>query len=322
MTGRVDVALDVGSELTRIARTGPYAISRPTPVAAELPGFLHRLLAEILEAGELGALLVVVPERWYGGGVEGARALEDLRELVGGLFAGEAVWLGQATAAVAALAGQNGSYLVCDLGAAGLTVARCEVTGRAVYPSESAEYVPGGRVAELPAAIEAVLTGRTPTGVVLSGGFGSASASQLVHDVTGIEPRLLGGNAAVAGALAIAAGEATVAPRQTPVVTVAVHQIRNGLLESHRVPLGTPFARLNDTPLVVRLGLEAALYLEVDGVPGWVGLPLLVPGDYRIGLTPGRSGPGVLVFRPEAAGDCAFLPLPDSVDHSESGYIT
>src|SRR5260370_42121255 len=92
MTGSADVVLDVGSVQTKIACTGPYMISRPTPGGVELPGFLRRLVTDVLaEAGaELGTIWVVVPEPWYDGNTAGPQDQEELRGNVEGLGANTA----------------------------------------------------------------------------------------------------------------------------------------------------------------------------------------------------------------------------------------
>jgi hypothetical protein len=374
MTGSADVVLDVGSVQTKIACTGPYMISRPTLGGVELPGFLRRLVTDVLaEAGaDLGAIWVVVPEPWYDGTTAGAQAQEELRGIVDGLGATQVRWVGQVPAATAALHPGPGSYLICDLGASGLTIGRCEVTNGAVHPCAAVVCAPlGGRVllhgiaarhgtaviADLlamlgeegglagrilerartdPAYLEypvfqavtagelleyfgpvadrirtgiaEVLDGRAVAGAVVTGGFGEfALITQLIRETTGLEPLTC---TAVSGALAIAAGDVALADPDGSEVCVAVHEVRNGLLESHWIPVGAPFAEFRGVPLVVRIGLgDKPVHLEMDGRARAVGLPPLIPGAYQIGLRPARSGPGVLVFRPEAGGDCAYLPL-------------
>jgi hypothetical protein len=336
MTGSADVVLDVGSVQTKIACTGPYMISRPTPGGVELPGFLRRLVTDVLaEAGaELGTIWVVVPEPWYDGTTAGAQAQEELRGIVDGLGAAQVRWVGQVPAATAALHPGPGSYLVCDLGASGLTIGRCEVTDGAVHPCAAVVCAPlGGRVlhgiaarhgtavtaGELPeyfgpvadrirTGIAEVLQGRAVAGAIVTGGFGEfALITQLIRETTGLEPLTC---TTVSGALAIAAGDVALADPAGSEVRVAVHEVRNGLLESHSIPVGAPFAEFRGVPMVVRIGLgQTPVHLEVDGRARAVGLPLLIPGAYQIGLRPARSGPGVLVFRPEAGGDCAYLPL-------------
>jgi hypothetical protein len=163
----------------------------------------------------------------------------------------------------------------------------------------------------LSAGISQVMAGATPTAVVVTGAFGGFPLfEQTIRDLTGVQPQILGGYGAVEGALLIAAGAAQATRPDVPEVTVTVHRVNNGMLESHRIPLNpgsAPFALFRGIPLLVRVE-TAELHLEVNGLPRQVRSPALSPSEYRVGLRPCRSGTGVLVFEPEL-GDPVFLPL-------------
>ncbi|RAY16622.1 hypothetical protein DPM19_00045 [Actinomadura craniellae] len=174
MTGPLHAALDVGAATTKLALVGaaaPVALERPTP-AGGLAGFLRDLLVEGRSQvpGEPGSITVVTPEAWFDGGERGARAQEEMREIVAGLGWPETAWVGQVAAAAARAAARHrfevpGPYLVCDAGASGVTVARCEVTGRTVLPCEVAEGGPGASVGGR--AYETTFAGRRPMGTAL-----------------------------------------------------------------------------------------------------------------------------------------------------------
>jgi hypothetical protein len=391
MSGPAHAALEVGTTTTRLALAGPdrpIRMRRPTP-AAGLPGFVRALLDEgwARVPGERGSIWVVTHESWYDGTVAGARAQDQARNALGDLSAS---WLSHVSAAGALAASRqdlDGPFLVCDAGAGGVTVARCEVTGSAielrdvaddgratptagglaftealgathgpalledlplllreqrrltgemlrratsdpgyleapVYQSgvpEREYVVTAGELIEafapvserLRTGIGQVMAGRTPVATVVTGAFGQFPlVEQTVHELTGVAPQVLGGYGAVEGALLIAAGEAQATPPDVPDVSVAVHRVKGGRLESHQVPLNprsAPFALLHGAPLRVR-GDAREFRLEVNGRPRTVVPPALPAGDYRIGLRNCRSGPGVLVFQPEH-GDPIFLPL-------------
>ena len=168
----------------------------------------------------------------------------------------------------------------------------------------------------LRAGISAVLGDVTPTAAVVTGGLAwFPLVAQVVTDAAMITPEILGPDAAVRGALLISLGALQLARPSLPTVRLPMHQVRNGLLEDVRLPLPwtSSFAPMGDDPLILE---GPDLVLEVDGQLRAIHLPHVVPGRYRIGIRPARSGPGLLVLRPDGpAGDQAVHV--DSLDDLE-----
>lgn len=147
------------------------------------------------------------------------------------------------------------------------------------------------------AAMAAVLAGARPTAAVLFGGLSwFPLAADTLTEATGLDPIVLGSDAAARGALVYAA-----APNRLPAVSLPVHQIRNGLLEEDRVqlPWEAQFAPADDEPLTLD---GPGLILDIGGRRVEVDVPGLVPGVYRIGVRTSWSGSALLVLRAEQSG--------------------
>lgn len=144
--GQPRVAVDIGTQFAKIitvAGPGDVGRVRVRPVG---PGGSRAVLTELAATGS--EVCLAVPDAWLNGGEAGARKQETLRRIAEDELGLTRVrWAGQ-LAAVAALAASRGAvadeptpgseqatsrpaaggYLVCDVGAVGVRVARCEVS--------------------------------------------------------------------------------------------------------------------------------------------------------------------------------------------------
>jgi hypothetical protein len=162
----------------------------------------------------------------------------------------------------------------------------------------------------LAAGIATVSRGRRPDVTVLTGGFGwfplvahAATEATGMAAATGNQggPVVKPATGAAEGALLFASGQARESSQARLTVTMPVHRIYAGQLETADVPLeGTsPFADLAGGPL----HLEGDdLMLTVNGSPTTVPLPGITPGPQLIGIRRGWTGATALVIRPVPDG--------------------
>jgi hypothetical protein len=125
------VAVDIGSRLAKIVPGGdPGSQERPRLRS----GSARAVLTEVAASGS--EVCLAVPDAWLDGSEAGGRQQEALRQIAEDeRMLATVTWAGQ-LAAVAALAASREpageqdprGYLVCDAGAAGVRVARCEVS--------------------------------------------------------------------------------------------------------------------------------------------------------------------------------------------------
>lgn len=158
--------------------------------------------------------------------------------------------------------------------------------------------------------VAAILGAETPTVAVLTGGLAwFPLARQAVTEATGVTPAILGPEAAAAGALLLANGQAVLTRPSLPPVTMLGHRITDGLLveESLSLPWTDSFTPLDDGPLVLA---ESTLTLDVGGRRMRLAVPDLPRGSYRVGVRPAWSGTGVVVLRASSAADPAPVPEP------------
>ena len=142
----------------------------------------------------------------------------------------------------------------------------------------------------------------------MTGGLArSPLARQAVTEATGVSPVVLGPEAAAAGALSLATGQAELARPALPPVTVPGHRITDGLLAEQSLPLPwtDSFTALDGGPLVLE---EPVLTLDIGGRRAQLTVPDLPSGSYRVGVRPAWSGTGVVVLRSSAAPDLAQEP--------------
>lgn len=165
--------------------------------------------------------------------------------------------------------------------------------------------------------VTAVSRGRRPDVTVLTGGFGwfplvaytvamATSTASALTDTNGLEVKPP--TAAAEGALLFAGGQARLAPPPPLTVTIPVHRIHRGLLETADLLLdGTsPFADVTDGPLHLE---RDDLMLTINGSPVTIPLPGIEPGPHLIGIRRGWSGATALVVRPVAGGTSRAFTL-------------
>lgn len=154
--------------------------------------------------------------------------------------------------------------------------------------------------------------GGSPTAAVLVGGLGwFPLAAVALADAVGRDPVVLGPDAVARGALLIAAGSFSAAPRGLPTVSLPMHQVRDGLLEQAdiRLPWEAQFASADGEPLTLA-GPE--ITLDIGGRRTELEVPGLTAGEYRVGVRPSWSGSAVIVLRADRAGrgpDIHVAPL-------------
>jgi hypothetical protein len=185
-------------------------------------------------------------------------------------------------------------YAIRDPGIASASVTE-------IFPAELAECFTSVRQ-RLAEDIIAVTAGRSPdVGLLTGGGVGwFPLATVVMSQAVGIVPKPAPPTAAARGALRFALGEMSTPTAalaaHAPRVTLAVHRIHAGLLETAVVTLQwtDPFTEFPGGPLHLE-GDE--LVLTVDDRPVAVLLRGLSAGPYRIGIRRGWSGAATLVVR-------------------------
>ena len=161
--------------------------------------------------------------------------------------------------------------------------------------------------ARLRTAIAAVMGDRTPDRVLLTGPLAALPLFGLI--LPGCA-ETVGADSVLRGAREIAAGRVEVRTPDRPSVTLPVHRISGGLLETDTVqldPAAEPYARLGTRPFVMRLG--SGLEVDVDGRSREITPAGLEPGRYQVGLRPAHAGAGTLVLRAEVGDVLLFHPL-------------
>ncbi|MFC6880233.1 MULTISPECIES: hypothetical protein [Actinomadura] len=182
-----------------------------------------------------------------------------------------------------------------------------------------------GTAARLRTMIGEVTDGDRAATAAVTGRFG---AFPLVNRLLADDPALagpplwLGPDAAVRGALRAASQAIMVRGPEPPTVTLPLHRIRNGLIETDGVPLdpAADFAARDGLPVLVEVPADAPaaapLTMRVDDRDVSVPLPALPPGAYRVGLRPSHAGAGVLVLVPASGGEPAFCPIAPNVTNA------
>jgi hypothetical protein len=153
----------------------------------------------------------------------------------------------------------------------------------------------------LRAGIAAVLGNTGPDVAAVTGGLGwFPLAAWVIADQAGVDPEIIGPEAAAHGALLLSGGDLRLAWPDLPIVRLPVHQVVAGLLEDARLtlPWTASFADLGGDPLILD---QPELILEVGGELRTARFPGLVPGPYRIGLRRASAGRGVLLLRADDA---------------------
>jgi hypothetical protein len=178
-----------------------------------------------------------------------------------------------------------------------------------VYTLDSSHKLTAGQVIDcfgltaqrLRECAGSVLDGARPRVAVLTGGLAWLPlAAQALGDVAGVEPVVLGADAAARGALLLASardsGPPDGPPARLPAVSLPMNEVRDGELAETSVPLPWTwsFGPEDDGPLLIT---EQKLTLDIGGRRITLPAPGLAGGPYRIGLRPGWSGVGVLVLR-------------------------
>jgi hypothetical protein len=154
--------------------------------------------------------------------------------------------------------------------------------------------------------IAAVLGNTRPDVAAVTGGLAwFPLAARVIADQAGVDPEIIGPEAAAHGALLLSRGDLRLAWPDLPIVRLPVHQVVAGLLEDARLtlPWTASFADLGADPLILD---QPELILEVGGELRAARFPGLVPGPYRIGLRRASAGRGLLLLRADdAAADQA-----------------
>jgi hypothetical protein len=162
-----------------------------------------------------------------------------------------------------------------------------------------------------------VLAGASPIATVLTGGLTRwfPLAAQVLQAATAMAPTVLGPESAAHGALLIAQGAVQPPPVSMPPVSLAMHQVIDGLLTDVTVPLPwtAPFAELDGGPLSLT-GPE--LIIEVAGRRRMVPLTGVAPGLYRVGVRPTLRGSGLLILRSTSpvAGEAVHIHMLDELE--------
>jgi len=170
--------------------------------------------------------------------------------------------------------------------------------------------------ARLRAAVAALVGDRKPDRVLLTGPL---AALPLFGRALPDGAETVEAGTVLRGAREIAAGRAEVRTPDRPSVTLPVHRISHGRLETEAVvldPAAGPYARLGTSPFVV--SLHSHLEVWVDGrsreiTPGGLG-----PGRYEVGLRPAYATAGTLVLRAETGDGLLFHPLDDRAEKESS----
>lgn len=188
---RVNVAVDAGGLVTKVASAGPSTLVEPRFRIEATDPWSQRdtLSAALAEAGRAsgqvgtgGRIYLAVPDTWLDSSEEGGRSQEACRHVVEDelRLAGGVCWVGQLAATAALVACQrgftdHGCYLVCDIGGRGVRVGACEVAGRTVRPL-AVHDAPGGGWEDFDTAVRAALPAAADPG--LSGWYRSAIAQE------------------------------------------------------------------------------------------------------------------------------------------------
>jgi hypothetical protein len=155
---------------------------------------------------------------------------------------------------------------------------------------------------EIRQGVATVLGSAVPVAVVLTGGLAwFPPVADTLGEAAGLTPLVLGPEAAAQGALLLADGQAALAWRGLPPVSLPMHQVRDGLLEEVSLPLPwtASFAPADGDPLVLD---SEELTLDIGARRVTVPVPGLAAGRYRAGARPSWAGAGVLVLRAERTG--------------------
>ncbi|MGH3374683.1 MAG: hypothetical protein ACRDP6_08080 [Actinoallomurus sp.] len=170
--------------------------------------------------------------------------------------------------------------------------------------------------ARLRATVAALVGDRKPARVLLTGPLAALPLFGLALP-DGAETVEAG--TVLRGAREIAAGRVEVRTPDRPSVTLPVHRISRGRLETETVvldPAAGPYARLGTRPLVV--SLRSRLEVRVDGRSREIAPAGLDPGRYEVGLRPAHATAGTLVLRAEAGDGLLFHPLDDRAEKESS----
>jgi hypothetical protein len=176
MTALADLALDVGTFMTKVAvggrGAGPELTSMATPAAGQ-----HDQLAKVLDSArrqpagdQAGMTCFAVPDSWLDGDISAARSFESMRHVVeDDLGLADVRWAGQMSAVAALAAWQHqgsadGRYLICDIGGIGVRALLCAVAGAAIRPL-AMEAAQGGGWQDFDGAVHAALAGHGDPGL-------------------------------------------------------------------------------------------------------------------------------------------------------------